>query len=503
MDTLGVGIQDYAAGGPHNDTLFDGLDSQQKLMEFQKALEAGSITGSDSRDSSVAGQGAGLKVESLEKNLKLITHRRQDIRLWKAIPKSPAYNTVEEYNQLVDYGADRGGFYNEGELPSTEDSTYVRRAELVKFLGVVKEVTHPMQLVQTHIGSVVLQEIQNGTMWLLRKVDRSLAFGDSSIVDQEFNGLYKQHAAIGAGFSFSTLAEYFDSDSVVDLRGASLKQEDIEDASEAILEFFGYSTHLFAPPKVLKEFAKDYFLRQRLLLDSKSEYSSVGKPPKDVTTTAGNVVLEHDIFLRAAGSRLVASGATATRSPGDPVAGAVPAPVADAAFTKFGDIDGDYFYAVAAINRFGQSDLISLGAALTAVAVTESVDLDFADGGGAEPASGYVIYRSEVNPAGAIGVTPMFPIFQVSTSELATGYDGSAATLIRDRGRYIANTDQAFVIQMNDEVLDFKQLAPLMKMDLAILAPSTRFMILLYGTPRLFANRKMVRFVNAGPFVSP
>ena len=37
-----------------------------------------------------------------------------------------------------------------------------------------------------------------------------------------------------------------------------------------------------------------------------------------------------------------------------------------------------------------------------------------------------------------------------------------------------------------------------MKMDLAILSPAYRFMVLLYGTPFLYAPKKMVRLINIG-----
>jgi hypothetical protein len=61
-----------------------------------KALEAGyAITNQTG--------GSALRVESLEGSLKVLTHTAHHIKFWKKIPKSPAYSTVEEYNQLVDY----------------------------------------------------------------------------------------------------------------------------------------------------------------------------------------------------------------------------------------------------------------------------------------------------------------------------------------------------------------------------------------------------------------
>ena len=67
--------------------------------------------------------------------------------------------------------------------------------------------------------------------------------------------------------------------------------------------------------------------------------------------------------------------------------------------------------------------------------------------------------------------------------------------------RFLPDTDQSMLAQFDNEVVEFAQLAPLMKMDLAVLSPAFRFMVLLYGTPFLYAPKKMVRFINIGKFV--
>jgi hypothetical protein len=63
-------------------------------------------------------------------------------------------------------------------------------------------------------------------------------------------------------------------------------------------------------------------------------------------------------------------------------------------------------------------------------------------------------------------------------------------------GTMIPNTSIAFAGEMTPEVIMFKQLAPLMKMDLAIVAPAFRFMILLYGVLQLFAPKKWIKIIN-------
>lgn len=186
MDRLSINLSDYAKNGNG----FGGA-SQESVDALNKALAAGQITGRETADLTTAG-GAPLKVESLEKTLKHLTFRESDIKMWKDIPKKPAYNTVEEFNQQVSYGQDRGGFYAEGELPDEEDSTYVRRAQFTKYLGVTKSVTHQMTLVRSTIGDIMQKTIKDGTMWILRKLDQSLFFGNDKLVDLEFNGFIAQ-----------------------------------------------------------------------------------------------------------------------------------------------------------------------------------------------------------------------------------------------------------------------------------------------------------------------
>ena len=487
---LGTSVNDYT-GGVVDQAVHGNATSTAELAELNKALEATAITGGASVNQQTPGSGAPLKVESLENTLKVLTFKEQDIKLWKNVPKKAAYNTVEEYNQLADYGIERGGFTNEGELPQEEDSTYVRRAEQVKFIGVTKAVTHPMQLVNvTGVPSAIQAEIKAGTMWILRKANTSITKGDSSIIPQEYNGFYTQQKKADV---FGSLDAWQDSEVVIDKRGKHLTQDDIEDATEGIIENFGFANTLFAPPKVLSNFVKkDYYPKQRILLNGDASFTGGSRLPKTVSTTNGDVDLISDIFMRSSKGRVQGDAAQSGNAPAAP---AIAAAAAADGTSRFVDFDGDYLVGVAAINRFGESALITAG---TAVSVTsaDSIDLTITDNGGANPATGFVIYRSKVGDVGA--EAKLFPVFSVSTAELATGFDGAVGGAVRDKNRYIPGTDSAFAIEKNEEIFSFRQLAPLMKMDLAILSPAYRFMILLYGTPILYAPKKMVRFINVG-----
>lgn len=504
--SLGISLGDYAdfshgSQGFGEDALGQTPQTAEALAELNKALSAGSITGGASVNSAIPGQGAALKPESLERTLKLLTFRDSDIRLWRAFPKSAAFNTVEEFNQLSSYGVERGGSYLEGELPEEEDSTYIRRAEKVKYYGVTRAVTHPMTLVRSAHGDVIQREINNGTMWLLRKANRALAFGDENIISTEINGVYKQHQ-LGIN---TNLTSYYNDEVVVDLKGASLTQEVIEDAGRVILENFGQATHLFAPPVVLSDFGKDYYQKQRIILGGNNGgYNAETNIsyPKHVTMSFGDVDLMHDIFMQESKGVPYNEGANSLKAPAAPVAGTVPAAVGDAAASEFASGDaGAYWYAVRAINRYGESAMTILDTSSVSPTAGQSVDLTFTSGGGANPATGYVIYRTEKDAA-AYTTAKFYPIFKVSTTEVTNGFDGGAAGKVRDRNHFIANTQQAFISD-TPNTFEIKQLAPLMKLDLAIVSPAYRFMILLYFTHWLTSPRKVVRFRNIGRWVAP
>lgn len=490
-----VQLSDYQAG-LDNQVMFGGQTTQQDLEQLNKALSAGDTTGRETTNLTTA-SGAPLKVESLEKTLKVLTYSDKEMALWKAIPQAPAFNTVEEYNQLTSYGQDRGGFNNEGETPIEEDTTYVRRSQKVKYMGVQKSVTHPMTLVNTMIGNVLDREIKNGTMWILRKLNRSLYYANEAIIPQEFNGLLTQHAQNDA---FVDLNSYFGSEVIVDCRGSYLKEAHIETATNSIIENFGIGTHLFAPPKVLSDFVKQFYGNKFIQVGTAGlENGVMGQRVKQFESQAGSISLHHDVFFNKPAAKTTTTGATSNLAPAAPTADGV-TPIAavgaDASGVWQAADAGSYYFAVAAVNRYGESALTVLGAS-TAIVAGGAADLKFAATAGPNSTSGYTIYRSNKGAASA-AAAQFYPLFTVSASQLAAGYDGGAAGVVRDRNRYMPNTNQAFLIQGDSEVYEFKQLAPLMKMDLAITSPAYKFMILLYGTPFLYAPKKMVRFINIG-----
>ena len=494
MNTLN--LADYAMSAAENE-VFHGNTSQDELGQLSKALEGGLITGRETTNQTNA-SGSPLKVESLEKTLKVVTFQEQQIASWKLFPKDKAFNTVEEFNQVTGYGSEENSaFLIEGELPGEEDSTYVRRAQLVKFMGVTRSVSHVMTLVNTNVGNIIDQYAREGTLSILQRLDRSLFFADSRLDPQAFNGLYAQHESHdGINYVNGSLAGYLDSELVIDMRGNVLTTTAVERAMEAISENYGIGTHLFGPNKVFSNYANQLQQFQRYNLNADNNGLMPGNNIPGQVTNFGNVDFVRDVFLRRSRTVEVGvnSGATSAKAPLSVTPGGTPLAVVTDAAAKWATADaGTYTWGVRAVNRFGKSAIVVLTNTAVAVAAGEAVNLSFTASGSGEPATYFEIYRSQDG-----SITKFDFAFNVNASQVAAGYDGGSAGLVRDRNRFIPATDQALLIENRQNVMTYKQLAPLMKMDLAVVSPAYRFMILQYGTVMLFAPRKGVRFINIG-----
>lgn len=454
-----------------------GLGSSTDLSMLNKALD----TGNYGYANGVAGQvnGAALQVESLENSLKVLTYSEKNVVFWKKIFKSPAYSTVEEYNQLNSYGSEGGGFVGEGMLPDVEDSNYQRKASFVKFLGTTRSVTHPMTLVNTAHGDVISLENKNGILWLMKKLETGLFWGDSSL------------AANGAeGVQFDGLNTLIDPGNVIDLRGGELEDYHINWGAQMILENYGTPTDLFLPYETLSKFSQAFFPKERVIMPTANGGYQAGLVVNDFQTHGGPVHFNPDLFLqKTAALPTVATGGSNSPSIPDSITAAVSTGTGNDAVGSFAASGaGTYNYYVTAVNRHGES-LPSAAAtlALTSGDLAKSVTLTIKNATSMTVSPEWFrIYRTEANG------TKAYCIMEVPASTTV-----AASTItVYDKNDTMPNTLTSFMGDFTPDVIQFKQLAPMMKMNLATLAPSYRWMILIYGVPQLFAPKKWMKFKN-------
>lgn len=471
-----------------------GVQTNVDVNDLNKALEAGA--GYTGAPTSLSAGGA-LQVESLDSSLKSVTFEMKNLKLWPVLSKDQAYNTIEQYNRQDAFGDQGRGFMAEGALPRSEDSSYSRQIERIRFIGVTREITHVYTLVRNAHGDAMAREIRNGTMRILEIVERAMFDGrgyysnagkfdgsEAATLDADlaWNGLDKQirRGENDPSARAKAFTGFGAEESVIkDMRGALVDEDALEDAGRIVTDNFGMPNLFMADTKTISDLSRQFYPKERVNPMGVSN----GKAGFVLTTfvsSAGEFALQGNVFMRP------------KRKPTDPMHASAPAQptgvAAADADSKFAASEaGDYIYLATAIKAGSEDGEGSLSPASDPITVAagNKVTLTIPAVPGAYA---YAVYRSAKNGA-------------ASTAEfcgyVAPATVGGAATFV-DLNHKLPGLAQSYLLSNDAEVLRFKQLAPLMKMDLAVVATSYRFMQLLYGAPILYAPRKNCLFENIG-----
>lgn len=445
------------------------------VEDLTKALAAGQDI--NPPGAFAAGDGFALRVESLERTLRNTTYKMQHIRLWRAIPKLAAYNTVEEYNLITSYGENPdAGFVDEGDLAEEDDSTYERKFSVVKYLATVRRVTHVMSLVKPAHGNVIAQETVSGTMHLLRILERALFYGDSNLSNLQFDGFER------------LMLDNAPATNIIDLRGAPLSEDVLIDGALTISDApnYGTPTHVHLNPKVKADLVKTFFPKERynLFSDGKGTNGMVGLDIGGFVSPAGDVRFESNTFITDGGAPTAAVGNVAKRPANITETTALAAAPAGGSLFTATDA-GDYLYTVQAVNRYGRGTALSPGGGAVTVASGDGVTIGVTPSGAPLP-DWYELYRSQ--PDG----TAQRRIARVANS------GGAGETTLTDLNENLPFTTSAFMFQQNLESMSFKQLAPMVKIPLAVIDASVRWQQAIYGVPVLYTPGKNVLFTNVG-----
>lgn len=479
------------------------------VADVLKAMEAGLQTGMQYNDQ--INNGGGLKVESLDAYIKVLANRLNQLVVYNEMPKQRIENTVHQYNQLYKYGEDVGIFNREGETPEETDTQYIRKSIIAKFMGLTGQVTDPAMLAKLAGGmNMYTREVQNKTTLLLTLIDTNLTSADSTCVEEEFDGIFRQHmmgvAATDRGSTEGMSTEqildaYYGSQAVIDAQNGILTDALVEDAADRVVNVYnGYIDRIVSAPVVFNNYVKKFHESKRVVVGMANSVvgATMGQSVNDIMTQFGKVAVKTDKFFDVRRPIKASATASSPKAPGIPVAGGTKSAVVTDTKTNFVLHAGSYGYLVTAKNRYGESAPLKLTDTALAVAANQSVDLQFtAPVGGAYAPTCYVVYRTKKVTA-LTDTTEYYPIFTIPASMLAAGYDGAVATKVRDRNRIIAGTKSALIYYNDSQINEYLQFGDTRKIDFAITAPSRRFAILNYGTPVLYQPAKICRIINIG-----
>ncbi len=472
-----------------------GTVSREQLDSLLKSLSTGGSTYGTSAPNTLT-QGTSLMVESLDSSLKSVTFGMKQLRLWPMIPKDKAYSTVEQYNRQTSYGeTSNGAFFDAdgGVAPSEHTAAYNRQMQTIRYMGTTRIVSHPLTLVNAAHGPVIAAQIKAGTMYILQNLERQLFeangfFQNSSGVfdgdtadvptgSAKFNGLEQQ---IRAGNS-ATAAQYtgFEpyggtQDVVVDLNGNAPDEDDLENGCTRSLENMGSPSDLFIDHTTHRDLNTIFYPKERIGSMGVAN-GAAGFVLTKFVSVAGPINIVGDVFLRPKAGNISAQ----TGAPATPVVGSTTT-TADTASEL---ATTTYNYRVSAINNVGES----AASATTSQAVVAGNRVQVVISAGTTGALYYAVYRSLT--------TTGHTFIGYVTDSSASG--GGGATF-NDAGHKNPGLPTGYLLQLDADNIVWKQLAPLMKMDLAITGPAFRWMQLLYGTPIVFAPLHNVLFENIG-----
>lgn len=471
--------------------LEQGIVSPEEVEALNKAITAGYGGAGKPTDLTYGGV---LQAESLESTLKSITFDMKNLKMWPAISVDKAYNLFEQYNRLIGYGSDSSPYIGEGGAPQEEDSTYIRDGQRIVFFGTRRKVSHQMTLVRTTVGDIVAQQAKEGTMHLLKNVEREMYWGHAHFSNAAtgaqngalsdlpansiaMNGLLQQllKGDDDAQQKSKDFEGYGEVRSISqDLDGAVLTQDDMEDLAVIALENFGAPSELHIEPLALSSFVKQFYPQFRSAPGLSGQ--TVGYDVNKMVTSAGNIDFKPNLFLRPRGQvrpvgiagapTLGSASVTATAGAG--IAGAK-------------NLDaGTYQYKVTFVNDHGESGAIQEAGGV-AVTAGQSVSLALSN---IPATTKYMkVYRSEAG--GAVGTEKFIGNYKV-------------ASAVVDSGAKNPGLGEAFLLDMSSEVMRFKQLAPLSKINFAIVSTALEFAIVLYGALFVYAPRFNCLYQNIG-----
>ena len=468
--------------------LEQGLITQEDMESLYKALTAGYGYAGKPTDLTYGGV---IQAESLETTLKSVTFDMKTLKFWPEVNVDKAYNLFEQYNRLISYGSDSAPYMGEGGAPQEEDSTYVRDGQRIAFFGTRRKVSHQMTLVRTTVGDVVAQQAKEGTMHLLKNVEREMYWGNAHYINA-INGSYTGSPSDIPTNSISMnglLEQLMKGDSDVqmrsgdfegygpfnsilsDLNAATITQDDIERMSVVCLENFGKPDQLHIEPIALSVFVRSFYPQFR---SEPGLTQTVGYNTKTMMTTAGEVAFKPNLFLRPrANVRLNGVNAMAPAAP--TVAGAVSAVAGRL-------VPGVYQYSVTCVNDAGEGAPGNAAVTVLAGASAAQLNLTVVPSG----TKTVRVYRSAV---GGVAGTEKF----VGNYK----YTGASMSVV-DAGAKLPGLGEAYLLDMTAENLRFKQLAPLSKINFAIVSTALEFAIVLYGALFVYTPRFNGVFFNLG-----
>lgn len=427
--------------------------------------------------SQVASNLSPLVPQQLEATLSTATSSMADLKLWPMMQKVAAMNTVVEFNRVLSHGAEHSPFIGEGGVAPLNRATYEKVATQIKYLAERREISDQANLVTLNGPSpdALAEETTRGTEALLRRVEKELFHGDSSVNDFAWDGIIKQIK---------------DGGNTSDLRGKAVTPDYLQEVLGSLYSapFYGMASHILVTPRVLSELIKqtvsygrhDQIMLNNGRLDFGSNQISISSPYGMVPVVACPFMERHDRVAPSAGSAAVYEGSVVT-----PTISVAAAAGANAA-SKFVAADaGVYFYRVVPVGPNGVG--VPVDTAGVSVAAGDQVTFTIANSDGRQTVDHYRIYRSAPDAANADGALLVGEI-----------RNNNGSTPFIDNNENIAGGSDILLVNNSADHMVYYQMLSLIRRPLAQVRSTFPFMLMMFGAPAVKLPSKMWAIKNAG-----
>ena len=460
----------YSALAADVDALFGAASNAN---EINKSF----VTGPNEIVTEGATGGQAFRRQSLAADVKNLTFGNQDFTIYTIIPRKRANSVVEEYviqDGYGEYGTSRA--VAEIDIASVNNASIQRKIVRMKNLSDVRQVSL-LSMQVDNIQEPLDFELNNAIMTVAKTIEYELFYGDADLTaGQE-----------GTGLEFDGLSKLIPAENVIDLRGATLTEQDLNKAAVKISQGgFGTPTDAFLEVGAHANFVNNQLSRQWVTQGAASDLAAGFTVPKFVSAR-GQIALH--------GSTIMNKDRTLDLSvrpnPSAPAAPKVTAAVAAGA-GKFFDDDkkAPLSYAVVLASKAGKSAPAQATVALDDVTkeVTLTIDLGMQVIG--DPTHAEVFrFDAKSGQYSLIGRVPF---------SKATYTNGAFTMTFVDKNEVVAGTSVAFVGELTERTIALYELMPMFKMDLARVSAAETFAVMFSGALAIFAPKRWVKIVNVG-----
>lgn len=428
-----------------------------------------------------------LVPQSIEDEFGIATYATPNIALTKELPVVNVSQNVHQWNTLLAYnagGPGAGGFMGEGGLPAESSSTFVQGSTQIKYLADYRTVTDVATMTGLLGGQrdALALQMSLSQQSLVGKNEWNLFHGDSDVRSLAYDGILKQ------------ITDYNGGSNVTDNRGAVLSLDQVINTLGRMqsTDAFALPDTLMLDPASFTSLATETGAFARYMADNKNP-----------SFAAGIAMKEFSFMSPYGGVRVVAApfidfsiwaqptAAVGDSPPSKPTLTSATTPVNAASLLEA----GDYRYSLIAIAANGAQSTPTLSADIASITVAagDSVNLlvdDVTAKTGANPVTGYILYRGAKNGA----FSTIKEVARVPVNADSAG----GATLIIDLGLSVYNTGKAWFTRMNKTEVCFHQLLDTFIRPLGSIYTAQRFATMRFGSPTVKIPQRQWVITNIG-----